>query len=92
MSFNFMAVVTICSDFGTLVADRGQKNGNSERLFPWSPKSLWMVTATMEFRRLPLGGKAMTNLDSILKKQRHYFTNKGLYGQSYGFSSNHIWM
>ena len=87
-----MAVVTICSDFGTLMAYRGQKNGNSERLFPWSPKSLWMVTATMEFRRLLLGGKAMTNLESILKKQRHYFTNKGLYGQGYGFSSNHVWM
>ena len=27
-------------------------------------------------RRLPLGRKTMTNLDSILKKQRHYFANK----------------
>ena len=26
------------------------------------------------------------------KKQRHYFTNKGLSSQSYGFSSNHAWM
>ena len=38
-----------------------------------------------------LGRKAMTNLDSILKS-RHYFTNKGLSSQSYGFSSSHIWM
>ena len=29
-------------------------------------------------RGLLLGRKAMTNLDSILKKQRHYFANKGL--------------
>jgi len=36
--------------------------------------------------------EAMTNLDSILKKQRHYFANKGRYSQSYGFSSSHIWM
>ena len=28
-------------------------------------------------RRLFLGRKAMTNLDSILKKQRHYFVDKG---------------
>ena len=28
----------------------------------------------------------MTNLNSILKKQRHYFTNKDLSSQSYGFS------
>ena len=36
-------------------------------------------------RRLLLGRKAMTNLDSILKKQRHKFANKGLSGQGYGF-------
>ena len=32
------------------------------------------------------------NLDSILKKQRHCFTNKGPSSQSYGFSSSHIQM
>ena len=25
-------------------------------------------------------------------KKRHYFANKGLSGQSYGFSSSHVWM
>ena len=43
-------------------------------------------------RCLLLGKKAMTNLDSILKKERHYFANKGLSSQSYGFSSSHVWM
>ena len=42
-------------------------------------------------RRLHLGRKVMTNLDSILKS-RHYFINKGLSRQSYGFSSSHVWM
>ena len=42
-------------------------------------------------RRLLLGRKVMTNLDSILKC-RHYFANKGLSGQGYGFSSGHVWM
>ena len=42
-------------------------------------------------RHLLLGRKVMTNLDSILK-QRHYFANKGLSSQSYGFSSGHVWM
>ena len=42
-------------------------------------------------RHLLLGRKAMTNLGSILKN-RHHFTNKGLYIQSYGFSSSHVWM
>ena len=27
-----------------------------------------------------------------IKKQRHYFADKGLYSQSYGFSSSHVWM
>ena len=48
-----------------------------------------MVTAAMKLRRLLLGRKAMTNLDSMLKS-RHYFANKGPYSQSYGFSSSHV--
>ena len=27
-----------------------------------------------------------------VKKQRHYFANKGPSGQGYGFSSGHVWM
>ena len=51
-------------------------------------------------RRLLLGRKVMTNLDSTLKsrdkprecikKQRYHFANKGLYSQSYSFSSSHV--
>ena len=41
-------------------------------------------------RRLLLERKVMTNLDSIFK--RHYFANKGLSSQGYGFSSGHVWM
>ena len=41
--------------------------------------------------RLLLGRKAMTNLDSILKS-RHYFANKGLSSQGYGFINSHVWM
>ena len=51
-------------------------------------------------RHLLLERKVMTNLDSILKSilnldsilKRHYFANKGLSGQGYGFSSSHVWM
>ena len=42
--------------------------------------------------RLLLESKAMTNLDGILKKKRHYFADKGPSSQSYGFSSSHVWM
>ena len=40
-------------------------------------------------RCLLLGRKVMTNPDSILKR-RHYFANKGLSSQGYGFSSSHV--
>ena len=42
-------------------------------------------------RRLLLGRKVMTNLESILKS-RHYFAYKGPSSQSYDFSSSHVWM
>ena len=42
-------------------------------------------------RRLLLGRKIMTDVDSILKS-RHYFVNKGPSSQGYGFSSGHVWM
>ena len=43
-------------------------------------------------RCLLLERKAMTNLDSILKKQGRYFANKGPSSQSSGSSSSHVWM
>ena len=54
------------------------------------------ITADGDFsheikRCLLLGRKVMTNLDHI-KKQRHYFVNKGPSSQGYGFSSSHVWM
>ena len=43
-------------------------------------------------RHLLLGRKAMTNLNSLLKKQTHYFADKCSSNQSYGFSHSHVWM
>ena len=44
-------------------------------------------------RRLLLGRKVMTNLESIFKsRERHYFANKGPSSQGYGFSGGHVWM
>ena len=41
-----------------------------QTLFPWAPKSLQKLTAAMKLqRRLLLGRKPMTNLDSILKSR-----------------------
>ena len=41
-------------------------------------------------RCLLFGRKAITNLNSIIKKQRHHFADKGPSSQTYVFSSSHI--
>ena len=43
-------------------------------------------------RRILLGRKVMTNLDSIFKSRDITFANKGPAGQGYGFSCGHVWM
>ena len=47
------------------------------------------VTASMKLKNAcSLEGK----LWQCIKKQRYHFANKGLFSQSYGFSSSHVWM
>ena len=68
-------------------------SGNSDRLYfgelqnhcrwwlqPWNQKTLVPWKKSYEQPR------------QHIKKQRHYFTNKGPSSQSYGFSSSHVWM
>ena len=43
-------------------------------------------------RGLFLGRKVRINLDSMLKRQRPHFADKGPCSQSYGFSSSSMWM
>ena len=43
-------------------------------------------------RCLLLGGKVMTNLDSVLKSRDVTLPTKCPYSQSYGFSSSYVWM
>ena len=56
-----------------------------------APKSLQMVTATMKLKdAYSLKGKS--SLDQHIKKQRHYFANKGPSCQCCSFSSSPVWM
>ena len=51
-----------------------------------------MVTAAMKLKdAYSLEGNYDQPRQHI-KKQRHYFANKGPSGQGYGFSSGHVWM
>ena len=43
-------------------------------------------------RHLLLWKKSYNKHKQHIKKQKHYFANQNLYSQSYGFSSNHVWM
>ena len=45
----------------------GKQWKQSQTLFLAAPKSLQMVTAAMKLRRLLLGRKVVTNLDTMLK-------------------------
>ena len=75
------------------MANRWGNSGNSKRLYflglqnhcrwwlqPWNSKTLapWK--------------KSYDQPRQHIKKQRHYFANKGLSSQIYGFSSSHVWM
>ena len=65
----------------------GGNSGNSVRLILGGSKITADGDCSHEIKRhLLLGRKTMTNPNSILK------TNKGPSGQSYGFSSGHVWM
>ena len=86
------------------MANRWGNSGNSDRLlFSWAPKSLQLVTAAMKLKEKLLEEKSFQGALAPWKKssdqprehtekQRHYFANKVLSSQSYGFSSSHVWM
>ena len=70
----------------------GEKWKQCQILYFCVPKSQWMVTAVMKLKRLAPWRKSYNEPRQHVKKQRHYFANKGLPSQSYGFSSSHVWM
>ena len=51
-----------------------------------------MVTAAMKLKDTYSLEESYDQPREHIKKQRHYFVNKGLSSQGYGFSSGHIWM
>ena len=57
-----------------------------QTLFSWAPKSLQMVTAAMKLKDAASWKKSYDQSRQHIKKQRHYFANKGPSSQGYGFS------
>ena len=75
------------------MANRWGNFGNSDKLYflgfqnhcgwwlqPWN----WKTLAPWK--------KSYNKSRQCIKKQRHYYSNKGLSSQSYGFSSCHVWI
>jgi len=63
-----------------------------ERLYFWGSKITADGDCSHEIKRcLLLRRKAVTQPRQLIKKQRHYFANKGPSSQSYGFSSSHVY-
>ena len=75
------------------MANRKGKSGSSNRFsfLGLQTHCRWWLQL-WNSRCLLLKRKAMTNLDSVLKTRGITLSKKGLYSQSYGFSSSHGWM
>ena len=61
-------------------------------LFFGAPKSLQMVIVAMELKYAYSLEESYDQPRQHIKKQRHYFANKGPSSQSYGFSCSHVWI
>ena len=57
-----------------------------------APKSLQMVITAMKLKDACSWKESYDQPRQHIKKQRHYFANKGPSSQGYGFSSGHVWM
>ena len=57
-----------------------------------APKSLQMGTAALKVKPLAPWKKSHDQSRQHIRKQRHYFADKGLSSQSYSFSNSHVLM
>ena len=61
-------------------------------LFPWAPKSLQTVTAATKLKDIASWKESYDKPRQHVENQRHYFSDKGAYSQTYDFCSSHVWM
>ena len=79
------------------MANRKGKSGSCDRLYFLGLKITVNSDCRHEIKRHLLLGRRKPRFvygkpRQCIKKQRHHFADKGLYSQSYGFSSSHVWM
>ena len=73
------------------MANRWGNNGNSYRLYFWGSKITADGDCSHEIKTLTPWKKSYDQPRQHIKKQGHYFADKGPSSQSYSFSSGHIW-
>ena len=64
----------------------------SVRLYFWGLQITADGDCSHEIKTLAPWKKSYDQTRQHIKKQRHYFANKGPSSQGYGFSSSHVWM
>ena len=75
------------------MGNRWGNSGNSVRLYFGGSKITVDGDCSHEIKRhLLLGRKGYDQPRQHIKKERHYFADKGPSSQGYGFSSSHVWM
>ena len=90
LKLNIQKTKIMASQSHDFTANRWGNNGNRQTLISWAPKSLWEVTEAKMLKDTCSLEEKPTR--PHIKKQRHYFADKGPYSQSYGFSSSRVWM
>ena len=75
------------------MANRWGNSGNSERCYFWGLQNhcgWWLPPWNL--KTLTAWKESYVHPRQHIKKQRHYFADKGPSSQGYGFSSSHVWM
>ena len=98
ISFSFYVIIFSIS--GWLIQGSNMSKKGYDML-PWwlyrkstlgfSPR-LFIQTAAMELKDAGSLEKSYDKPRQCIKMQRHHLANNDLHGQSYGFSSGHVWM
>ena len=91
LKLNIQKTKTMASGPITSWQIMGKQWKQCQTLFFWAPKSLQMVTAAMKLKDTPWK-ESYDQPRQHIKKQRHYFANRGPSSPGYCFSSGHVWM
>ena len=92
LKFSIQKTKTIAPGRITSWQMMGKQWKQRQTLFSWATEELQMVTAVMNLKDACSLEESYDQPRQHIKKQRHYFANKGPSSQVYGFSSGHVWM